>query len=47
MRNYNKHPLRIFIGVGHGGYDPGAVNKTLGLTEAGINLTIALLMERD
>ena len=47
MRNYNKHPLRIFIGVGHGGADPGAVNKTLGLTEAGINLTIALLMERD
>ena len=47
MRNYNKHPLRIFIGVGHGGYDPGAVNKTLGLSEAGINLTIALLMERD
>ena len=47
MRNYNKHPLRIFIGVGHGGSDPGAVNKTLGLTEAGINLTIALLMERD
>ena len=47
MRNYNKHPLRIFIGVGHGGSDSGAVNKTLGLTEAGINLTIALLMERD
>ena len=27
MRNYNKHPLRIFIGAGHGGSDLGAVNK--------------------
>ncbi|MBQ2035747.1 MAG: N-acetylmuramoyl-L-alanine amidase, partial [Peptococcaceae bacterium] len=47
MRNYNRNPLRIFIGVGHGGGDPGAVNEKLGLAESGINLTIALLMERD
>ena len=31
-RNYNRNPLRIFIGVGHGGTDPGAVNHKLGLT---------------
>ncbi len=47
MRNYSKHPLRIFIGVGHGGIDPGAVNKALGLTEAAINLSIALLMQSE
>lgn len=46
-RNYNRNPLRIFIGVGHGGADPGAVNHKLGLTEAGINLSIALLMQTD
>ena len=45
MRNYNKNPLRIFIGVGHGGPDPGAVNAGLGLNEAAINLSIALLMQ--
>ena len=46
-RNYNRNPLRIFIGVGHGGGDPGAVNEKLGLAESGINLSIALLMEHD
>ena len=46
-RDYIKQPLRIFIAVGHGGPDPGTVNKALGLTEAGINLSIALLMQRD
>ncbi len=46
-RNYNRNPLRIFIGVGHGGTDPGAVNHKLGLTEAGINLSVALLMQTD
>ena len=46
-RNYNKEPLRIFIGVGHGGRDPGAVNEALGLTEAAVNLSIAMLMQKD
>ena len=46
-RDFKKQPLRIFIGVGHGGPDPGAVNGALGLTEAGVNLSVALLMQRD
>ena len=46
-RDYKKEPLRIFIGVGHGGSDPGAVNKELGLTEAAVNLSIAMLMQKD
>ena len=46
-RNYNKEPLRIFIGVGHGGRDPGAVNEAFGLTEAAVNLSIAMLMQKD
>lgn len=46
-RDYIKNPLRIFIGVGHGGTDPGAVNTALALEEAGINLTIAMLMQYD
>ena len=47
MRNYYKEPLRIFIGVGHGGRDPGAVNEAFGLTEAAVNLSIAMLMQKD
>ena len=47
MRNYIKEPLRIFIGVGHGGSDPGAVNEVFGLTEAAVNLSIAMLMQKD
>ena len=47
MRNYHKEPLRIFIGVGHGGRDPGAVNTALGLTEAAVNLSVAMLMQKD
>ena len=46
-RNYIKEPLRIFIGVGHGGCDPGAVNEALGLTEAAVNLSVAMLMQKD
>ena len=44
-RNYNKHPLRIFIAAGHGGADPGAVCGHL--REAELNLNIALLLEQD
>lgn len=34
---------RVFIGVGHGGVDPGAVGK---VKEADANLTIALELKR-
>lgn len=44
-RNYTKQPLRIFVAVGHGGPDPGAVCGDL--READINLSIALLLEQD
>lgn len=44
-RDYNKDPLRIFIAVGHGGPDPGAVSG--GLREADCNLAIAMLMNYD
>ena len=46
-RNYNREPLRIFIGVGHGGNDPGAVNTELALKESAVNLTIAMLMQYE
>lgn len=44
-RNYAKEPLRIFISVGHGGPDPGAVNGVY--RESDCNLAIAMLMEQD
>ncbi|MGM9525908.1 MAG: N-acetylmuramoyl-L-alanine amidase, partial [Peptococcaceae bacterium] len=46
-RNYRKNPLRIFIAVGHGGPDPGAVNERLGLREADCNLALALQLRSD
>lgn len=46
-RDYNKNPLRIFIGVGHGGPDAGAVNPALGIREASCNLAIAMQMQTD
>ncbi len=46
-RDYTKVPLRIFIAVGHGGKDPGAVNQQLGLKESACNLAIAMLLQAD
>lgn len=46
-RDYTKEPLRIFIGVGHGGKDSGAVNSTLNITEASCNLAVAMLMQKE
>lgn len=37
-------PYRLCIDPGHGGKDPGAVNKDLGIQEKKINLAVALLM---
>ena len=37
-------PYRLCIDPGHGGKDPGAVNKELGIQEKKINLAVALLM---
>lgn len=37
-------PYRLCIDPGHGGKDPGAVNKKLGIQEKKINLAVALLM---
>lgn len=39
-------PYGAFIDPGHGGRDPGAVNKSLGIKEKDINLNIGLLMRR-
>lgn len=36
---------RVFIGVGHGGSDPGAVAN--GLRESDVNLTMALAMKKE
>jgi len=41
----NRH-YRLIIDPGHGGKDPGAVNKRLGIKEKDINLSVALLMRR-
>ena len=37
-------PYRLCIDPGHGGKDPGAVNKELNILEKKINLAVALLM---
>lgn len=39
------HPIKIFIGVGHGGTDPGAVHD--GIVESHCNLTVALTLEAE
>ncbi len=44
-RNYAKQPLKIFIAVGHGGADPGAVYGNY--REAEFNRTVASLMKQD
>lgn len=37
-------PYRLCLDPGHGGKDPGAVNKDLGIQEKKINLAVGLLM---
>jgi len=44
MRN---RPYSICIDPGHGGKDPGAVNKNLEIMEKDINLSVALKMRRE
>ena len=39
-------PYRLMIDPGHGGPDPGATNKSLGIKEKDVNLAIALKMMR-
>jgi len=39
------HPIKIFIGVGHGGTDPGAVHD--GIIESHCNLVVALTLEQE
>jgi N-acetylmuramoyl-L-alanine amidase len=40
----SRHPYRLCIDPGHGGKDPGAVNKDLNILEKKINLAVALFM---
>ena len=40
----SNRPYKLCIDPGHGGKDPGAVNKELGIQEKKINLAVALLM---
>lgn len=40
----NKRPYRLMIDPGHGGKDPGAVNKVLDIKEKDISLPVALFM---
>lgn len=39
--------MKVFIGVGHGGRDPGAVYEPAGLYEDEVNLTVALAMKDE
>lgn len=39
-------PYRVMIDPGHGGKDPGAVNKKLAIKEKDITLSVALIMMR-
>jgi len=43
-RTISDRPYRLCIDPGHGGKDPGAVNKELDIQEKKINLAVALLM---
>lgn len=42
----NNRQYRLCIDPGHGGKDPGAVNKNLKILEKDINLSVALIMRR-
>lgn len=44
-RNLRANPIKVFIAVGHGGPDPGAVAN--GIAEADCNLTVALAMDYE
>lgn len=39
--------MKVFIGVGHGGRDPGAVYEPAGLYEDEVNLAVALAMKDE
>lgn len=39
--------MKVFIGVGHGGSDPGAVYEPAGLYEDEVNLAVALAMKDE
>lgn len=39
--------MKVFIGVGHGGRDPGAVYEPAGLYEDEVNLVVALAMKDE
>ena len=43
-RTMSPRPYRLCIDPGHGGKDPGAVNKDLGIQEKKINLAVGLFM---
>ena len=43
-RTMSDRPYRLCIDPGHGGGDPGAVNKELDILEKRINLAVGLLM---
>ncbi|MCK4649354.1 N-acetylmuramoyl-L-alanine amidase, partial [bacterium] len=43
-RTMSPRPYRLCIDPGHGGKDPGAVNKDLGIQEKKINLAVGVLM---
>lgn len=46
-RDYKRNPPRIFIAVGHGGSDPGAVNQKLKLRESDCNMAVAVLLQSE
>ncbi len=39
--------MRIVVDPGHGGYDPGACNTTVGVEEKAVNLSIATALHRS
>lgn len=42
----NERPYKLMIDPGHGGRDPGTVNKELGIMEKDINLRVSQLMHK-
>ena len=44
-RNFKTNPVKVFLAVGHGGPDPGAVKGDI--REAACNLTVALTVRQE
>ena len=45
MREVVMEKIKLVLDIGHGGDDPGAVNKALGIRESDVNLNVGLILK--